>query len=100
MKPLRTIGKYSYGFYVYHVLFGKAQLAYLIWCMDLFHSMMIGGLVYSSTYYLAILALSAFSFHFYEKRFLLLKSHFQYESKTNVSESDNPTPERKTAGSD
>lgn len=85
---LRRIGKYSYGFYVYHVLFNKAQNAFLVWCMTFFHSMTIGGLIYSTAYYIAILAVSAISYHLYEKRFLAIKSYFQYTSRTNVSETD------------
>jgi peptidoglycan/LPS O-acetylase OafA/YrhL len=78
---LRTIGKYSYGFYIYHVLFASAQIAYLMWCMALFHSMVIGGLVYSSTFYLATLIVSGLSYELYEKRFLAMKSRFQYRDE-------------------
>lgn len=92
--PLRRIGIYSYGFYVYHVLFGNARIAYLLWCMSFFRSMAIGGLIYSSTYYIAILIVSAISYNLYEKRFLLMKSHFKYASRTNVSEVDKPTYSR------
>jgi len=87
-SPLRKIGKYSYGFYVYHVLLSKAPIAYLLWCMTFFRSMALGGLIYSSTSYLAVLGISAISYNFYEKRFLAIKSQFQYASRTNVSEAD------------
>jgi len=78
---LRMIGRYSYGFYVYHILFYKAQIAYFLWCMALFRSMAIAGLIYSSTYYAATLVVSRFSYQLYESRFLAMKSHFQYTAR-------------------
>jgi len=78
IRPLRVIGKYSYGFYIYHILFDKARIAYLLWCFAFFHSMVTGGLVYASTCYLATLLVSCLSYELYEKRFLTMKSRFQY----------------------
>jgi peptidoglycan/LPS O-acetylase OafA/YrhL len=75
--PLRIIGKYSYGFYVYHILFVQAVVAYLLWCMAFFHSMFTGGLFYASTSYLAVLLVSGMSYELFEKRFLAMKSRFQ-----------------------
>ncbi len=76
-RPLRVIGKYSYGFYIYHVLFEKAQVSYFLFCMALFRSMWLGGLIYASTSYLVILLVSGLSYELYEKRFLAMKARFQ-----------------------
>lgn len=91
---IRRIGKYSYGFYVYHVLFLRVQVAYCFWCIARFHSMIIGGLVYAVTYYFAVLVVSAVSYHLFESRFLAMKSRFQYASRTNLSEINNESPLR------
>jgi len=77
LHPLRMIGKYSYGFYIYHDLFLRARIAYLLCCIGFFHSMVAAGLVYAITCYLAILLVSGLSYELYEKRFLAMKSRFQ-----------------------
>jgi peptidoglycan/LPS O-acetylase OafA/YrhL len=77
VRPLRVIGKYSYGFYIYHILFDQARGVYFLFCMTLFHSMLIAGLVYASTSYLAVLLVSGLSYELYERRFLAMKSRFQ-----------------------
>jgi peptidoglycan/LPS O-acetylase OafA/YrhL len=80
LRPLRTIGKYSYGFYIYHNLFSQARIAYFLFCMGIFHSLLAGGLVYAITSYLAVLVISGLSYEFYEKRFLAMKSRFKSQS--------------------
>jgi len=77
IRPFRRIGKYSYGFYVYHVLFNRARIAFFLFAVAYFHSLVIGGLVYVLSCYLVVFAVAALSYEFYEKRFLALKSHFQ-----------------------
>jgi peptidoglycan/LPS O-acetylase OafA/YrhL len=77
-KFLRRLGTYSYGFYVYHVLFLTAILApiheklhglsHRWW--DLFDA------VYFGFAFLVIFAVSALSYHFLEMPFLRLKGRF------------------------
>ena len=81
VHPLRIIGKYSYGFYIYHMLFAIARVDFLIWCTTIAHSMLIGGLVYALTYYLITLLVAGLSYELYEKRFLAMKSRFHYEPR-------------------
>jgi peptidoglycan/LPS O-acetylase OafA/YrhL len=91
LRPLRIVGNNSYGFYIYHDLFIGARIAYLVWCIAFFHSMVIGGLVYASTSYLMTLVVAGLSYELYEKRFLAMKSRFQYqprEAKFRGSASD------------
>jgi peptidoglycan/LPS O-acetylase OafA/YrhL len=80
LRPLRTIGKYSYGFYIYHLMFGKARSVFLLWCITYFPSMAIGGLVYAFTSYITILIVAGLSYELYERRFLAMKSRFQDEA--------------------
>ena len=77
LRPLRTLGKYSYGFYIYHMLFSKGRIFFLLWCESYFHSMMIGGLVFAFTSFIVTFIVSGVSYEFYEKRFLSMKSKFQ-----------------------
>lgn len=78
---LRRIGIYSYGFYIYHLLFDKARLQYLVWAAAHFHSLAIAGLLSGITGYLGTLAVAALSYELYERRFLRMKSHFQYSER-------------------
>jgi peptidoglycan/LPS O-acetylase OafA/YrhL len=79
IPPLRTLGRYSYGFYIYHMLLGRGRIAFLIWGMAYFHSMVIGGLVFAFTSFTITFIVSGLSYEFFEKRFLALKSRFPYE---------------------
>lgn len=80
-RPLRIIGKYSYGFYIYHILLPGVGIAFLVWCIGFFHSMAIAGVVYASISYALTLIVAGLSYELYEKRFLAMKSRFQYESQ-------------------
>jgi peptidoglycan/LPS O-acetylase OafA/YrhL len=77
VRPMRTIGRYSYGFYIYHDLFLGVRTAFLLFCMAFFHSMLVGGLIYSVIGYLVVLFVAGLSYELYEKKFLAMKSRFQ-----------------------
>jgi peptidoglycan/LPS O-acetylase OafA/YrhL len=92
LSPLRFLGKYSYGIYVFHPFF-----------IDMFVSIRgrdIGGGPESPTAVavrvLAIISLSIvaawLSYHLYEKHFLNLKRFFAYGPR-RVEEDREPTPE-------
>jgi peptidoglycan/LPS O-acetylase OafA/YrhL len=81
LRPLRIIGKYSYGFYIYHLLLGKARIVFLLWSMAFFHSMVVGGWVFAVTCYVATLVVSGLSYELYERRFLAMKARFRYETR-------------------
>ncbi len=75
---LRRIGLYSYGFYIYHLLLEKGRLMWLVWCEQHFHSLAIAGLLTAVPGYLLTLLLACLSYELYEKRFLCMKSRFDY----------------------
>jgi peptidoglycan/LPS O-acetylase OafA/YrhL len=74
-SPLRRIGMYSYGMYVFyaplHILVGEPLLARLDWKQGSAF-----GLAYMIGATLCTLAIAALSYHLYEARFLALKKRF------------------------
>ena len=74
-SPLRRIGTYSYGMYVFHaplhILVGLPLLERLHWMQGSAF-----GLAYMIGATLVTLALAALSYHVYETRFLALKKRF------------------------
>jgi len=80
-KPLRILGKYSYGFYVYHLLFAKAWLGFLIFLAAKFHSLAIAGLIALPFNFAITFIVSKLSYDLIEVRFLRLKRHFEYDSE-------------------
>ncbi len=83
LPPLRVLGRYSYGFYVYHVLLAPF-LSKVMPALDLtapkhvLYARMIFGWIID---FLAILAVSAASFHWIEAPFLRLKGRFATRHK-------------------
>ncbi len=80
-KPFRILGKYSYGFYIYHMLFEHAWGALLVWVIGKTHSLVIGGIVEIGTASIVIFLVSKISYDYFEVRFLHLKKYFEYDSE-------------------
>jgi peptidoglycan/LPS O-acetylase OafA/YrhL len=86
--PLRMIGRYSYGIYVYHVLVAPS-LKYYVWPIS--HSeparaYFIHGALVTMVYFLIVLALSICSYHLLEAPFLALKDRFASRHKNPSAE--------------
>lgn len=79
LKPLRILGKYSYGFYIYHLLFRWVWIEFLIWCNAKLHSLALAGIVALSTNFIVTFLVSKISYDFFESRFLRYKVHFEYD---------------------
>ncbi|MFZ0305781.1 MAG: acyltransferase [Terracidiphilus sp.] len=81
--PLRRVGRYSYGFYVYHVLMAPFLFTF-VWPQSGFpqntahyvHQALVILLDYA-----LVLAVSVLSYHFLESPFLRLKDRFTYLPK-------------------
>ena len=75
---LTTLGRYSYGIYVYHQLFGRKLVGWVApqvsWAGPYGSSLLTVGIGI-----LASLAVAAVSFHLFESPFLGLKSRFRAE---------------------
>ena len=78
-KPLRSLGKYSYGLYVLHVIFLEAATYLLLEPLrNMLHGKAMARLVIAVAVFGFSCAAAYGSFHFYEKRFLRLKRYFDY----------------------
>lgn len=73
LRPLRFLGKYSYGIYVYHRLFGPALLPGLYWLQSKLHSAGLGALLYLAAWFAGSVGIAVASYHLWEQPFLRLK---------------------------
>jgi peptidoglycan/LPS O-acetylase OafA/YrhL len=90
--PLRTIGRYSYGIYVYHALLIKV-LQYYVWPAD--HNWpprvyLVHAFLSILLYFLIVVAVSACSYHFLELPFLKLKDRFAVRHKNPYNQTKIP----------
>jgi peptidoglycan/LPS O-acetylase OafA/YrhL len=81
LRALRFIGRYSYGMYVYHILFWPG----LSWMQPRLevrlHSVVLGGLCFMLLMLGGTMVLSVASYELYEKQWLRLKKRFAYEKQ-------------------
>jgi peptidoglycan/LPS O-acetylase OafA/YrhL len=91
--PLRMIGRYSYGFYVYHVLLAPFLVRYLWHVNPLWsrYSHALYRAAWEAGSFLIILAVSACSYHFLELPFLRLKDLFTVRHRNPGAQSSNAT---------
>lgn len=82
LKPLRIMGKYSYGFYIFHAIFIWAWIQFLVRLYFFFHhSIVIAGVIELTTAFAVTFLISKLSYDLYEVRFLRWKRHFEYDSE-------------------
>lgn len=80
LGPLRRLGRYSYGFYIYHALYQWAWIKFLVFVTSKVHSIAIGGIALPINF-LATFLISMVSYEWFERRFLRWKQRFEYESE-------------------
>jgi peptidoglycan/LPS O-acetylase OafA/YrhL len=80
-KPLRILGKYSYGFYIFHFIFSWAWIQFLVVLTNHFHSKAMAGVLALSINFAVTFVVSKLSYDLFEVRFLRLKKHFEYDSE-------------------
>jgi len=80
-KPLRVLGKYSYGFYIFHVIYGWAWIMFLVYMGKVTHSMVLAGLIALGTNFVVTFVVSKLSYDLFEVRFLRFKKYFEYDSE-------------------
>jgi peptidoglycan/LPS O-acetylase OafA/YrhL len=80
MKPLRVLGKYSYGFYIFHLLFRPAWV-HLLFAEARTHNLVLVGVLALGSNFLITFMASKISYDLIESRCLRLKRHFEYDSE-------------------
>jgi peptidoglycan/LPS O-acetylase OafA/YrhL len=81
LKSLRAVGKYSYGFYIFHVLWLPAWNALAARLTFTFHSHMLANIVSLVANYSVTLLAAKLSYDYFEVKFLKLKRGFEYDSE-------------------
>lgn len=96
--PLRFLGRYSYGIYVFHCLFLPLLVPYLLApVVKHVPSVVAGGIVSMLIGGGASTLIAMASFHFFEEPFLRLKRFFPYGATAPVAAHEPPPPDGNTA---
>ena len=86
-RPLRFLGKYSYGIYVYHHIIGFTLTLTIV---NVLHAHIHSKLLFHAARLIvevpAILLIAWLSYHFYEQPFLRLKKYFKDSADVTPSE--------------
>jgi peptidoglycan/LPS O-acetylase OafA/YrhL len=82
IQVLRTIGKYSFGLYVYHEFLREWFSAPLRAYFDATHSKLVGVLTTATILLILSFAVAVLSYHLFEQPFLRLKRFFPYKHPT------------------
>ena len=81
LRPARVLGRYSYGFYVWHVVWAKAWIAVLIFVTARTHSTALGGIITLPIAFAVTFLAAKLSYDLFEVRFLRLKRRFENDSE-------------------
>ena len=76
LPVLRFFGRYSYGMYVFHILFAPLTAPLLGRLQRTLHSPVLGGFLYVAVILAGTSVIAVLSFHLYERPWLRLKSRF------------------------
>ena len=93
LRPLLALGRYSYGFYVYHLLLMWQWIRLLTFLSDRTHSRALSGAIALSLNFATTFLIAKFSFNFFESRFLRYKKHFEYDSEKRTHQHAFLTPQ-------
>ena len=80
-RPLRVLGKYSYGFYVFHAIYQWAWIQFLVLLTERFQSKAIAGVLALGINFGVTFLLAKMSYDLFEVRFLRWKRGFEYDSE-------------------
>ncbi len=79
--PMRLLGRYSYGFYLYHLVWQWFWIRVLIWVGGALHSKALTGLLVLPVNFVVTFLVARLSYLLFEVRFLALKRCFEYDSE-------------------
>jgi peptidoglycan/LPS O-acetylase OafA/YrhL len=81
LRPLRILGKYSYGFYIYHLVWAGAWWRFQTVMISRLHSHLIPGVLMDVLSFAVTFLVAKVSYDLFEVRFLGLKKNFEYDSE-------------------
>lgn len=81
LRPLRVLGKYSYGFYVYHLVWAAAWWHFGAMLTVRLHSRIWGGVLMNIVNFAVTFLVAKLSYDLFEVRFLRWKKNFEYDSE-------------------
>jgi peptidoglycan/LPS O-acetylase OafA/YrhL len=81
LRPLRILGKYSYGFYVYHLLWAGAWADLVRYLTPRFHSAILANATSDLLNFSVTFLVAKLSYDLFEVRFLRFKKNFEYDSE-------------------
>ena len=81
LRPARVLGKYSYGFYVWHLVWINAWIQLLVVITHRTHSLAVAGLVELPLAFITSFLVAKLSYDLFEVRFLKYKRNFEYDSE-------------------
>jgi len=81
LSMLRFVGRYSYGMYVYHILFWPGLARMQPWLQAHLHSTVLGGICFTLLMLGGTIVVAVASYELYEKQWLRLKRLFVYEKR-------------------
>ena len=81
LRPLQILGKYSYGFYVYHLIWGEAWSHLERVLAPRLHSSVAASAIVDVTSFAATFVVAKLSYDYFEVRFLRWKQRFEYDSE-------------------
>jgi peptidoglycan/LPS O-acetylase OafA/YrhL len=84
LRPLRILGKYSYGFYVYHLVWAGSWRHFAALLTDWLHSRVLGGILMNVVNFSVTFIVAKLSYDLFESHFLRLKKNFKYDSELRM----------------
>jgi peptidoglycan/LPS O-acetylase OafA/YrhL len=81
LSGLRFIGRYSYGMYVYHILFWPGLVWIQPWLQARLHSAVFGGICFTLLMFAGTTVAAVISYELYERQWLRLKGRFAYSKQ-------------------